>query len=282
MDGSLVGEEVDEALHQLHLRAKRAEVVGGLLQEAGVLHAGAAGDQAPERVGPRRLALLPRRRRNSPSRRRRLSGSNNPDASGGGGRRRRSGYDAPPHQHGGAPHQRPGPPRAGLAEQRPAPRAARARRPRHGGVGRPADGPRAPRHGCRPVDPRPRAQEVEGQHVLRRRRRFPPPKSAAVRGGAAANYARVRVRRRRRRRRPLRVHQTAPPTSPHLLTFQREKRRGEERDGEEEEDLALTQTDQKDLWVAILEREKKEREESEEHGSDTNVLSKIRCLIIPS
>uniref|UniRef100_A0A0D3G172 Uncharacterized protein n=1 Tax=Oryza barthii TaxID=65489 RepID=A0A0D3G172_9ORYZ len=62
---------------------------------------------------------------------------------------------------------------------------------------------------------------------------------------------------------------------PHL-TFQREKRRGEERDGEEEEDLALTQTDQKDLWVAILEREKKEREESEEHGSDTNVLSKIR------
>lgn len=157
-----------------------------------------------------------------------------------------------------------------------------ARRPRHGGVGRPADGPRAPRHGCRPVDPRQRAQEVEGQHVLRRRRRFPPPKSAAVRGGAAANYARVRVRRRRQRRRPLRVHQTAPPTSPHLLTFQREKRRGEERDGEEEEDLALTQTDQKDLWVAILEREKKEREESEEHGSDTNVLSKIRCLIIPS
>lgn len=277
----MVGEEVDEALHQLHLRAKRAEVVGGLLQEAGVLHAGAAGDQAPERVGPRRLALLPRRRRNSPSRRRRLSGSNNPDASGGGGRRRRSGYDAPPHQHAARLisvldlRARAWPSSARLHARRGSP-------PAPWRVGRPADGPRAPRHGCRPVDPRQRAQEVEGQHVLRRRRRFPPPKSAAVRGGAAANYARVRVRRRRRRRRPLRVHQTAPPTSPHLLTFQREKRRGEERDGEEEEDLALTQTDQKDLWVAILEREKKEREESEEHGSDTNVLSKIRCLIIPS
>lgn len=63
MDGSLAGEEVGEALHELHLRAEAAHVVGGLLQQAAVLHPGAARDQPPQHVAPRRLPRLPRRRR---------------------------------------------------------------------------------------------------------------------------------------------------------------------------------------------------------------------------
>lgn len=36
MDGSLAGEKVGEALHELHLRVQAAHVVGRLLQEAAV------------------------------------------------------------------------------------------------------------------------------------------------------------------------------------------------------------------------------------------------------
>lgn len=54
---------VDEALHELHLRAEAAHVVGGLVEEAAVLHVGAAGHEPPQRVGPRGLPRLPGRRR---------------------------------------------------------------------------------------------------------------------------------------------------------------------------------------------------------------------------
>lgn len=73
-DGSLAGEEVGEALHELHLRAEAAHVVGGLLQQVAVLHPGAARDQPPQRVTPRRLPRLPRRlRRRRRERRRRYA-----------------------------------------------------------------------------------------------------------------------------------------------------------------------------------------------------------------
>jgi hypothetical protein len=141
--GSLGGEEVDEALHELHLRAEAAHVVGGLLQQAAVLHLYAAGNQPPERIGPGRLPRLQRRSSGQSRRRRRLFPSDGDDAPVVAAERWRGG-DAPPQQ-GRAPGPRPA--RAHLLEQRPGPHAARVGGARHGGVGGAADGARAARDG---------------------------------------------------------------------------------------------------------------------------------------
>jgi hypothetical protein len=135
---------VDEALHELHLRAEAAHVVGGLLQKAAVLHLAAAGNQPTQRIGPGRLPRLPRRRRSSgQSRRRRRLFPSDGDRAERWSRQRRGG-DAPPQQ-GVAPGPRPA--RAHPPEQRPGPHAARVGGARHGGVGGAADGARAARDG---------------------------------------------------------------------------------------------------------------------------------------
>lgn len=204
------GEEVDEALHELHLRAEAAHVVGGLVEEAAVLHLGAAGDEPPEGIGPGRLPSLPRRRapgrhrsrRRRRRRRRRLPGAGSEQRR----RRRRHGGDAPPHQYraSGGPDDRPA--RARLAEERLRPGPARAGGARHGRVGRAADGARAARRRGGVVDPGQRAEEVEGQHALRR-----PFVGGRVAGrGPAAAAVRVRVWRwlvLMTRRRPLPGHE---------------------------------------------------------------------------
>ena len=204
------GEEVDEALHELHLLAEAAHVVGGLVEEAAVLHLGAAGDEPPERVGPGRLPGLPRRRApGRRSRRRRRRRRRPPGAAGAEHQRRRRGGDAPPQQDcaPGPPDDRPA--RARLAEQRLRPGPARAASARHGRVGRAADGARAAQRRGGAVDPGQRAEEVEGQHALRR-----PFVRGRVGGRGPAATVRVRVWRQRRwlvlitrRRRPLPGHE---------------------------------------------------------------------------
>jgi hypothetical protein len=211
----LGGEEVDEALHELHLRAEGAHVVGGLVEEAAVLHLRAAGDEPAERVGPGRFPGLPRRRapgrhgRRS-QRRRRRRGLPGAGAEQRRRRRRRGGGDASPQQDGspGGPGSRPA--RASLAEQRLRPGPAWAGSARHGRVGRAADGARAARRRGGAVDPGQRAEEVKGQHALRRRRRLV---RGRVAGRGPAAEVRVRVWRwflvLMARRRPLPGHEQA-------------------------------------------------------------------------